>query len=67
MFCVRNGKDWLIKNTKLIIQRSYRIKRYVELKHSDMELNDSDKRCIKAIMGKIFCESGLRNEVIEII
>ncbi len=67
LFCVRNGKDWLIKNTKLIIQRSYRIKRYVELKHSDMELNDSDKRCIKAIMGKIFCESGLRNEVIEII
>ncbi|SCY29526.1 hypothetical protein SAMN02910292_01358 [Lachnospiraceae bacterium XBB2008] len=45
LFCIENRKEWLITNTKLIIQRSYRIKE----KKPD-ELTEEDEECIKAIM-----------------
>ncbi len=59
LYSLDNTEEWLLKNTKLIIQRSYRIKQNFLGKWSESKY---DRESIKEVFAKVFNDSGFTEQ-----
>ena len=59
LYSLDNTEEWLLMNTKLIIQRSYRIKQGFLEKWSESE---DDTNSIKEVFAKVFNDSGFTEQ-----
>ena len=65
-FSKRSGykqSEWFLNNTKLIIQRSYRI--YTKFQGNWASENEKHKKCVQRIFNKVFSEAGFSDEELQ--